>query len=399
MRLNKSERDMILHTIVQQIQQQYVLPEVAKRVSDKLLDMLDLQSQNDLADPYIFMQLINTILADHSNDQHLRLLYDPQRAKGVEPEQVLAKHFERARRTNFGFMAAKRLTGNIGYLDIQELPPREVAGDIAAGMLAMIAHTAAVILDLRANEGGTAGMAQFLASYFVDEQPHPLSGVYSRADNTTSASHTLAQIPGQRMVSVPLFVLVSGATFAAGEALAYDLQALKRALVVGEATRGGAHLATMLPIGDTYMLRLPTERAVHPVTGANWEGRGVQPNLKCAAADALTIAHRTALNVLLKHAESTSDKAFYQWELETFEAMQQPVKVDSTQWTKYAGMYGEWRIMQHNDHLAAQHYTCYRLLPLSQNTFIVNDETRLRFENNELLVLYRDGGAEHFRKS
>jgi hypothetical protein len=102
MRLSKSERDMLLHTIVQQIQQQYVLPEVAAQVSKQLLDMLHLQSQNDLADPHIFMQLINTILADLSHDQHLRLLYDPQRARGVEPEQVLAKHFERARRTNFG---------------------------------------------------------------------------------------------------------------------------------------------------------------------------------------------------------------------------------------------------------------------------------------------------------
>ena len=64
-----------------------------------------------------------------------------------------------------------------------------------------------------------------------------------------------------------------------------------------------------------------------------------------------------------------------------------------------AGMYGEWRIMQHPDHLSAQHHTCYRLLSLSQNTFIVNDETRLRFENDELMVLYRDGGTEYFRKS
>jgi hypothetical protein len=70
------------------------LPEVAAQVSKQLLDMLHLQSQNDLADPHIFMQLINTILADLSHDQ--------QRARGVEPEQVLAKHFERARRTNFG---------------------------------------------------------------------------------------------------------------------------------------------------------------------------------------------------------------------------------------------------------------------------------------------------------
>ena len=133
MRLSKSERDMILHTLIQQIQQRYVLPEVANQVSERLLNILQQHNTDDLADPQLFMQLINSILADGSNDKQLRLLYDPQRAKGVDPEQVLVKHFERVRHTNFGFMEAKRLTGNIGYLDIRELPPREVAGDIAAG--------------------------------------------------------------------------------------------------------------------------------------------------------------------------------------------------------------------------------------------------------------------------
>ncbi|MGI8691709.1 MAG: S41 family peptidase [Geodermatophilaceae bacterium] len=38
-----------------------------------------------------------------------------------------------------------------------------------------------------------------------------------------------------------MYVLTSGATFSGGEALAYDLQQLGRATVVGERTRGGAH--------------------------------------------------------------------------------------------------------------------------------------------------------------
>jgi hypothetical protein len=131
-------------------------------------------------------------------------------------------------------------------------------------MLAAIAHTAAVILDLRANEGGRAGMVQFLASYFVDEQPHPLSGVYSRADNTTRASHTLATVLGQRMVNVPLFALVSGATFAAGEALAYDLQALKRALQFGKDTQQGLAVGEGLStLAKIYSQRGAADKAEH----------------------------------------------------------------------------------------------------------------------------------------
>jgi retinol-binding protein 3 len=399
MYLSKPERDTILQTIVQLIQQQYVLPRVGERVSDILADTLTQNSDDDLSDPYIFMRTINQVLADHSADEHLRLLYDPTGAQGINHEVVLEQHFVRARRSNFGFLEARRLEGNIGYLNIQELPPREVAGDIAAGMLATIAHTGAVILDLRGNEGGTPGMVQFLVSYFVDEQPRPLSGIYSRVTDSTKELYTLAEVPGRRLTNVPLYVLVSGATFSAGEALAYDLQALKRATIIGEATRGGAHLSDMLPIANTYILRLPTARAINPITADNWEGRGVQPDIECAAMDALTIAHRTALNALLQNAQSESDKAFYQWELETFEARRNPPTVDMAQWQSYAGRYCDWHITAHADHLSAQHHTCYRLLPVSQNTFMVEDEVRLQFAPNELRVVYRDGGAEHLART
>ena len=399
MHLNKSERDTILQTIVQLIQQQYVLPRVGERVSEILADALARNSEDDLSDPYIFMQVINQVLADHSADTHLRLLYDPTGTQGIHQEAVLEQHFERARRSNFGFLEARRLEGNIGYLNIQELPPREVAGEIAAGMLAMIAHTDAVILDLRGNEGGTPGMVQFIISYFVDEKPRPLSGIYSRLTDSMKELYTLAQVPGKRLTDVPLYVLVSGATFSAGEALAYDLQTLKRATIVGESTRGGAHLSDMLPIASTFVLRLPTARAINPISADNWEGRGVQPDIECAAVDALTIAHRTALNALLQGAESERDKAFYQWELETFEARHNPPQIDRTQWESYAGQYGDWHIIAHTDHLSAQHHTCYRLHPLSHDTFMVEDEVRLQFAPDKLRVLYRDGGAKYLLRT
>ena len=40
---------------------------------------------------------------------------------------------------------------------------------------------------------------------------------------------------------VKVFVLTNARTFSGGEEIAYNLQALKRAVVVGERTIGGAH--------------------------------------------------------------------------------------------------------------------------------------------------------------
>ena len=89
-----------------------------------------------------------------------------------------------------------------------------------------------------------------------------------------------------------------------GEALAYDLQALGRAVVVGETTRGGAHPSIMVPLTEQIELRLPVARPINAVTGGNWEGVGVQPDIAVPAADALDGACRAALAARVDSAET-----------------------------------------------------------------------------------------------
>ena len=96
-----------------------------------------------------------------------------------------------------------------------------------------------------------------------------------------------------------MFVLVSTTTFSGGEALADDLQALGRVTVVGEVTRGGAHPSTVVSLGDNVELRLPVARTVNPITGTDWEGVGVQPDVTVAAEVALDTAHQAILDRLL----------------------------------------------------------------------------------------------------
>jgi C-terminal processing protease CtpA/Prc len=76
------------------------------------------------------------------------------------------------------------------------------------------------------------------------------------------------------------------------------LQALGRATVVGETTRGGAHPSAVVSLTEHIELRLPVARAVQPTTGSNWEAVGVQPEVVVPSAEALTTAHRLALEAL-----------------------------------------------------------------------------------------------------
>jgi C-terminal processing protease CtpA/Prc len=89
-----------------------------------------------------------------------------------------------------------------------------------------------------------------------------------------------------------VYVLTSSRTFSGGEEFAYDLKVLKRALIVGETTGGGAHLIAPRQIDDHFTLRLPFARAINPVTHTDWEGVGVEPDMKVDAADALQEALR-----------------------------------------------------------------------------------------------------------
>ena len=86
--------------------------------------------------------------------------------------------------------------------------------------------------------------------------------------------------------------------FSGGEAFAYDLQALKRAQVVGETTAGGAHMAVPIRVTEHFRVNIPFGRSANPVTGKDWEGTGITPDKMTSADDAPATAYRMALETL-----------------------------------------------------------------------------------------------------
>ncbi len=195
---------------------------------------------------------------------------------------------------DFGFRKSEVLSGNIGYIQIDRLDGQPEARDAASKALASVSECSALILDLRANMGGSPKMIQFICSYLFDRPTH-LNSFLDRQGRTAAETWTLGTIPGRRFsASVPVYVLTSGSTFSAAEEFAYDLQSLGRATIVGAATGGGAHLVTDRVINERFKLRVPYQRAFNPVTKANWEGTGVQPDIRVPQADALAAAVKDA---------------------------------------------------------------------------------------------------------
>lgn len=86
-----------------------------------------------------------------------------------------------------------------------------------------------------------------------------------------------------------------GRLVSAGEAFAYDLQALKRGRVIGEITAGGANPGMDHRLTEPFSAFIPFGQVISAITGANWEGVGIRPDRMAPASAALTTAQRLAL--------------------------------------------------------------------------------------------------------
>jgi C-terminal processing protease CtpA/Prc len=200
---------------------------------------------------------------------------------------------EQAERDNCGFEEVEVLSGDIGYVKFNQFTPLDgCAGTIEAAM-AFVAHTGALIFDLRDNHGGAPETIAFIASYLFDRPTH-LNDIYNRPQNTTTQFWTVPSLPGRRLSTQPVFVLTSNRTFSGAEEFSYDLKNLKRATIVGETTGGGAHPINGYIVADYFMVVVPISEAINPITHTNWEGTGVLPDVKVPAASALSVAEQLA---------------------------------------------------------------------------------------------------------
>jgi len=200
---------------------------------------------------------------------------------------------------NFGIRQVERLDGNVGYLDVRRVAVPANAGPAIGAAMELVAGTYALIIDLRHNGGGAPEGVVFWCSYLLDERPTHLNDIFHADTGETRQFWALPYVPGTRYLDRPVFVLTSGRTFSGGEDFAYTLQALGRATVVGETTGGGAHPTRGFPISAAVHIGIPFARSVNPVTGTNWQGTGVVPDVPADAERAYDVAYARALETVL----------------------------------------------------------------------------------------------------
>lgn len=263
-----------INGIVVELREGYVFPDKGAQAADALEQSLKESAYAGVTDPAQFAQKVTDELRAITKDGHMRVIFGSPFGNQSVPAAPEGAGFE-----------AKRLDGDIGLIRLTRFMPPDVFKPAADEAMRSLSDTRALIIDMQTNGGGHPASVAYLVSYFLDvEKPiHINSLIWRNRGTDTFRTETFWSSPTPlRYLGKPVYVLVGPKTYSAGEEFAYDLQALKRAKIVGARTRGGANPGGLTELISNFFVVVPTGRAENPITRSNWEGVGVLPDVRVA---------------------------------------------------------------------------------------------------------------------
>jgi carboxyl-terminal processing protease len=161
--------------------------------------------------------------------------------------------------------------------------------------IAACAKCPGLIIDIRGNSGGIAGMAMGLAGYFVDEPNKQLGVMYTRGVPLKFFIN-----PRAPHFTGKLAVLVDGLSASTSEIFAGGLQDIHRARIFGTHTAGAAlpSVIERLPNGDGFQYAIANYISEG---GKTLEGTGVTPDVEISPdPGALRQGHDRVLEAALE---------------------------------------------------------------------------------------------------
>jgi hypothetical protein len=313
--LDAKERTRVVEAVIAQVKARHYSADKAALAERMLRSRLKRGDYDGISGHRELAKVLTEHLVRDGQDAHFVVIYSeqpvprnmplPWEPASPEVEKFRAGREERRRRMAlreaYGIGRVERLEGNVGYLRLTSFPEPKYAAEAAASAMRLLAATDALIIDLRGNGGGDNGLVALYLGWLLPERTHVLDTLWK--GRPKEQLHTPAAPVAGRYGDKEVYVLTDGHTFSAAETLAYDLQARRRARVVGETTQGGANPGVALPVDEHFVVGVPMGQTVHAVTKTSWEGVGVKPDVPVAAADALRTAHVAALTALVKRAE------------------------------------------------------------------------------------------------
>lgn len=295
-KLDAAEKQRVIDGVTKNLKESYVYPDLAEKMEDAIRSHQKHGDYDEITDPDVFANRLTRDLRAVSQDKHLGVNFSPVKLPAdlqkhsADEEAEFRKMLERS---NCEFQKVEVLPRNIGYVKFDAFADPSICGPTVVAAMNFLAHVDAIIFDLRENGGGDPKMVAMISTYLFDKPTH-LNDLYNREKDFTQQYWTLPFVPGTTLANKPVYLLTSKTTFSGAEEFTYNLKNLKRATIVGETTGGGAHPVSGHRIDDHFAIGVPFARAINPISKTNWEGTGVEPDVKVNAADALQKAEELA---------------------------------------------------------------------------------------------------------
>jgi len=385
--LDDAEKKAVIEALCENLEREYIFPEITEKYVRMLRDNLRAGKYDGIGRPQDFARTITDDLMSVHRDGHLSVQFNPvwiknERGRKELDETAILAQKRRDRTSNYGFLELKILPGNIGYLKLNAFSYDTDAYEAAVGAMGFLSNADALIIDLRANGGGSPEMVQFLCSYVLDNPRKHLNSFSYKDKEKLTQYWTYTYLPGKRLDKADLYLLTSEGTFSAAEEFAYNLKNLKRAVVVGETTGGGAHDNKFVILSDSFEVSLPFARAINPVTNSNWEGVGVEPDVKVPQDKALETAQALASRKLADKEKDPEFKAYYLWQAEAYQAALNPATLDEATMRSYMGIYGPRTITLEGGSLFYQRQgqPKRKLTPISEDYFMLEGVSYFRLK-------------------
>lgn len=324
MTVDAAARKEVIENLIKRLNDAYVFPDAAARMEQAVRARVSKGEYDQITSAKKFAEKLTADVQEVSRDKHLRVRYSaqpiPERPGGPrEPTTEEREQYRREMsRINYGFQKIERLPGNIGYVEFRGFLDPEGGAETVASVFNFLANTDAIIFDLRKNGGGDPAMVALICSYLFGAEPVHLNSLHWREGKGERVEEfwTRKEVAGKRYTGKDVYVLTSSYTFSGAEEFTYNLKNLKRATIIGETTGGGANPGGGNRLSKHFGAFIPRGRAVSPITKTNWEGTGVEPDVKVPADQALTTARLVALKKAVEKATDDDVKGALQREID-----------------------------------------------------------------------------------
>lgn len=408
--LSTAATKTLIDSLTNQIIKYYVIKDAAIKINSYLKKRYKEGHYNNIKDPHALAGALTSDILFINRDEHFHLEYNPKMANELlgnieDVPKMVAEKLRLEKEKNFGFKKVEILNGNIGYLELSGFSRlNSYSKATADAALKLLSNARAIVIDLRYGIGGSPDMVNHIISHFFKTPTH-VADIYIRSENTTLPYWTVPDSSYGALTEIPIYILTSYKTFSAAEGLSYELQCLKRATIVGEVTRGGAHTVTYRPLSSGFVCDIPFGRATSPVTKRNWEKTGVNPDIKVSAERALEIAESKIFEDAFNKAKDSSELKSLKWQFDLIQSMNHPIQLDTATLIKFSGLYGAYAVTFSNGVLYYQKTgkAKFPLIPMTSSMMRVrgNDTFTVEFYKNyygkvnRMATLYDDGRVEY----